>query len=283
MAIRRGTSGRDTLNGTNLDDLLFGYGGNDTLNGKAGDDTIKGGAGNDKIYGGSGADTLLGQAGNDRIDPGSDLEADIIIGGGGKDTVDYSNANDSVTVFLPINQSGVAAAGDSYSGIENVIGSSFGDNLQSAFGGTAMGGGGNDALYGSGTYNGTEDGGRIRGDAGTDTLNMSYGNTLAWVQLGQGADFINSFVEGEDKLFVKLSEFGLGNSLTSTEIRNSDTVTATGTHAQFIFEGDAQRLWFDSNGTDAGGQTLIAQFQFSTFDEGAGTPLIGINDFEWIV
>jgi len=300
MVKKIGTNFNDIINGTAQDDLLIGYGGHDTLDGrggndelrggggndkmygKAGNDLLKGGAGNDKMYGGAGSDTLLGGAGNDRLDPGDDLVADVLNGGAGIDTADYSQGTTGVTAYLAANFGGGGAVGDTYINVENVIGTAFGDFLQNAFGGTAFGGGGNDVLYGGGTFGGTEDGGKVRGDAGADTLNMEYGNTLAWIQNGQGADTIDGFIEGQDKLFLKLSEFGLGDTLTSSEIRNSNTATATGSHAQLIFEGDAQRLWFDSNGDGAGGLTLIATFVDSTFDEG-GTPALGINDFEWIV
>lgn len=278
-----GLAGDDTLNGRAGDDELRGAAGDDTLHGKKGNDLLKGGGGDDTLKGGKGADTLKGGAGNDLLDPGTDADADVIHGGGGIDTVDYSAGTSGITAYLATNASGGGAAGDSYVAVENVIGTAFGDFLQNAGGGTAFGGGGSDTLYGGGAFASTEDGGIIRGDAGADILNMRYGNTSAWIQNGQGADTISWFVEGEDTLFLDLSDFGLGNSLTSDEIRNSNTATATGTHAQLIFEGDAQRLWFDSNGSNAGGLTLLASFENSTFDEGIGTPLLGINDFEWIV
>lgn len=279
MARKIGTQFRDHLIGTNLDDVLVGLAGNDTLEGKAGNDVLKGGKGNDKLYGGKGADTLLGGVGNDRLDPGADLDADIINGGAGIDTVDYSKATSRVLAYLESQESGWGAAGDSYIAVENVIGSAFDDALQSADGGSAFGGAGNDILYGGGTYEGTDEGGLLRGDAGNDVLDMRYGNTSAWIQNGQGADTIRYFVEGEDQLFLKLSEFGLGDTFDSSEITNSNTVTAFGTNAQLIYEADANRLWFDSNGTGAGGLSLVATFESSTIQN----QNLGTNDFEWIV
>lgn len=279
MARKIGTQRKDTLVGTPEDDVLVGLAGNDILDGKAGNDVLKGGKGNDKLYGGNGADTLLGGVGNDRLAPGADLDADIVNGGAGIDTVDYSLSTSGVTAYLDTNQSNGAAAGDSYIAVENVIGSAFDDSLQNAGGGTAFGGAGNDTLYGGGTYEGTDDGGKLRGDAGSDVLDMRYGSTDAWIQNGQGADTIRYFVEGEDMLFLKLSEFGLGDTLDLGEITNSNTVTAIGTNAQFIFEADANRLWFDTNGTDAGGLSLVATFESSTINN----QNLGTNDFEWIV
>ncbi len=297
MVIKVGTKFNDTLNGSNGDDFLFGLAGNDKLFGKGGNDTLKGGkgsdlldggTGNDKLFGGlgndkllagKGADTLRGGDGNDTLNPGADLDADIIDGGAGLDTVDYSAGTGSITAYLAVNTSGQGATGDSYIAVENVIGTAFADNLQNAGGGTAFGGAGSDTLYGGGTINSSEDGGKIRGDAGSDTLNMTYGNTLAWIQNGQGSDTISGYIEGSDNLFVNLSEFGLGDTFDANEITNSNTVTATGTNAQFIFEDDAQNLWFDSNGTNAGGVILIAQFTGATISNNN----LGTNDFEFIV
>jgi len=258
--------------------LLIGNGGNDILRGKAGDDTLRGGDGNDKLFGGDGNDTLIGGAGNDKMVGGDG--ADQFAGAAGVDTVDYSTSTSEVLAYLRVNTSNDGAFGDTYVAVENVIGSSFGDHLQSGEGGDALGGGGNDSLYGGGTINSNEDGGRIRGDAGYDTLNMTYGDTRAWVQNGQGYDTITGFQEGSDMLFIKLSDFGLGNTLDTDEITNATSSTgAVGAHAQFVFETDEHRLWFDSNGSTTGGVVLVADFESSTI---TGDDL-GTNDFEFVV
>ncbi len=66
-----GTTGNDTLNGTNAADYLIGRAGNDTLNGGNGDDYLDGGAGNDTLNGGNGNDKLWGGAGNDTLTGGA--------------------------------------------------------------------------------------------------------------------------------------------------------------------------------------------------------------------
>ncbi len=242
----------------------------------------KGGDGNDeltatgtgaKLYGGKGADKFFGGAGDDFFDPGSDLDADAMNGGAGIDTVSYSGASAAVTAYLKANVSGGAALGDLYTDMENVIGSKFDDQLQTGLNGKAFGGLGNDTLYG-----GFGDD-ILRGDEGTDTLRMDYGNSKAWVQLDKGADVIQYFVEDQDKLFIDLSEFNLGTTFDSGEIVNSNAVTAVGTNAQFIYEDDAKSLWFDANGTDAGGLTLIATFENATINNAN----LGTNDFVFIL
>lgn len=226
-----------------------------------------------KLYGGKGIDKFFGGSGNDYFDPGSDLDADVMKGGDGIDTVSYAKATAAVTAYLKAQVSGGAALGDLYTDMENVIGSKFDDQLQTGLNGKAFGGLGNDTIYG-----GFGDD-FLRGDEGVDTLRMDYGNSRAWLQLDKGADVIQYFTENSDKLFIDLSEFNLGTTFDSGEITNSNTVTAFGTNAQFIYEDDAKNLWFDSNGTDAGGLTLIATFENATINNNN----LGSNDFTFIL
>ncbi len=94
MATRKGTKGKDKLNGTNGDDTILGKGGNDRLKGKDGDDHIKGGGGNDKIYGGDGDDDLFGGGGNDKMF--GDIGNDFLDGGKGNDKLDGGADNDEL-------------------------------------------------------------------------------------------------------------------------------------------------------------------------------------------
>jgi hypothetical protein len=97
MAIIRGTSGNDTLVGTQFadtilgfagDDLLLGRRGNDVLRGGRGKDTLRGGNGDDTLYGGAGDDVLYGGLGNDRL---YGVEGnDTLYGGAGNDTLSVS-------------------------------------------------------------------------------------------------------------------------------------------------------------------------------------------------
>ena len=102
-AVRDGTSGPDTLTGTDQADEIRGRGdaGDDTidggrggtpdqperLDGDAGDDTVSGGGGADEIRGGVGDDTLSGDGGDDEINA-SDDGLDQIFGGAGDDVID---------------------------------------------------------------------------------------------------------------------------------------------------------------------------------------------------
>jgi peptidoglycan/xylan/chitin deacetylase (PgdA/CDA1 family) len=66
-AVKRGTSGADSLVGTAGPDTLSGLGGGDKLAGRAAADLLLGGPGADRLTGGPAPDRLLGASGNDRI------------------------------------------------------------------------------------------------------------------------------------------------------------------------------------------------------------------------
>ncbi|UVC10726.1 hypothetical protein IHQ71_09155 [Rhizobium sp. TH2] len=259
-----GTDDQDTLSGLGGSDHLYGFGDNDILNGGKGNDFLDGGEGDDKLIGGASSDTMIGGDG-----------ADEFIGGRGKDTVDYSGSSEKVLAQLAANTSADGAAGDTFNRVENVIGSGYGDILQAGRGGIARGGDGDDLVAGGGDYMSHDDGGRIQGDDGLDTLTMNYGDTEAVLKNDSGYDTIIGFEEGADMFFIKLSDFGLGDTFDVSELRNSDTATAQGTHAQFIFEGDEGKLWFDANGTEAGGRTYVAQFENSDIET------MELNDFNF--
>ncbi|BAN50029.1 retention module-containing protein [Metapseudomonas resinovorans] len=61
----QGTTGNDSLKGSDLADTLQGGAGNDTLDGGKGNDTLYGGEGKDSLIGGQGNDILWGQGGAD--------------------------------------------------------------------------------------------------------------------------------------------------------------------------------------------------------------------------
>jgi hypothetical protein len=278
MATYTGNGNDNTINGSLNDDDIFGKGGKDWLYGNDGADYIDGGIGADYLFGGDGDDILFGNKGDDVMDGGAG--ADEFRGGQGSDTVDYSASSSHVSAFLALGLAGGGdAEGDTYTAVENVVGSAYDDLLQAGAGGSAKGGAGADLIYGGGTVLTNEDGGRIRGDAGYDELSMYYGATEAWLQNGQGYDTVYGFDEGTDAFFIKLSDFGLGSTLDASELRNSNSGTAVGTNAQFIYEDDVGKLWFDNNGTGAGGKILVADLEGATIDSGT----LDTGDFNWEV
>ncbi len=163
-AVILGTAGDDTLTGTLDADHIAGLGGNDTLSGDNGDDT------------------LSGDSGDDTLD-----------GGAGNDTASYANAPFSVRVNLNLTGAQNTGQGnDTLVSIENVIGSSSGDNLTglAASASVLNGGDGGDLLTG-GAGDDT-----FLGGPGSDRVNYSGASSGVTVDLslataqntGQGND-----------------------------------------------------------------------------------------------
>ena len=144
----------------------------DDISGDDGSDTLEGGGGDDTLDGGDEADTLIGGAG-----------ADVLAGGDGLDTADYTDSGAAVSVDLGGNvATGGTAEGDTFSAVENVIGTGFQDTLR---GDTAnnrlVGGAENDTLVG-GAGGDTLDGG-----GGVDTADYLASGFAINVSLLSGA------------------------------------------------------------------------------------------------
>ncbi len=173
--------------GSGFADTITGDGNANVLVGRDGDDTILGGGGEDKLFGSAGNDSLSGGSGDDNLYGG--LGADALDGGAGFNYARYDEAPAAVLVDLstPASNTG-EAAGDTYTNIQGVIGSTFndtlvGDGLDNILSGAAgddslSGGNGNDALYG-GLGADVLDGG-----AGTDAAQYDAATSGVTVNLG---------------------------------------------------------------------------------------------------
>ena len=152
--------------------LLFLDAGNDVYDGTHGTATggvIKLGAGNDSAFGGAETEIFAGNEGND-----------LIHGGGGADTVDYSDAQGGVKVDLGRTDGQTISTRegtDTLIDIENLTGSSSSDTLVGSTGSnTLQGGDGDDVLEGG---SGSD---RLDGGAGNNTARYS-GSSAAKVDL----------------------------------------------------------------------------------------------------
>lgn len=163
-------------------------------------DLISGGAGADQIYGGAGDDTLNGDADDDLLVGG--IGADVLNGGTGNDTASYANAAGAVTVRLWNSLgAGSDAAGDVLTSIENLIGSSFNDQLEGNDSANAFyGGAGADLIYTSGGND------FAFGDIGDDALFGQDGDDalggwdgVDWLDGGPGSDWLSGGA-GNDRL-----------------------------------------------------------------------------------
>src|SRR5262245_47058489 len=172
------------LAGGDNDDSLTGTAGQDDLNGGGGNDTLRALGGDDRLDGAAGDDLLSGGDGNDTL-----------IGGLGRDAASYADATAAVLVDLRL--SGAQATGgggtDTLTGIEDLVGSAFGDTLTGNAGDNALrGGAGDDLLIGLGG-NDTFDGG-----AGIDTVSYADVNSFTTVDLAlTGPQSVGGF-EGLD-------------------------------------------------------------------------------------
>ncbi|WP_168797817.1 Calx-beta domain-containing protein [Aliishimia ponticola] len=155
----------DILQGTPGDDVVSLLGGDDTFDALAGDDVIAPGAGDDNIDGGFGSDTI-----------------------------DYSDALGGVNVYLQFSGKNVGGGQgrDTFTSIENLIGSAFNDRLIGDSGDNIFTAGtGDDVVKGKGgddTFYGNAGDDTLRGAEGVDIM---YGHRDNDTLLGlEGDDFL---------------------------------------------------------------------------------------------
>jgi Ca2+-binding RTX toxin-like protein len=221
--------GNDIINGGDGTDVIFGGAGADMINGGDGIDSasyltssagvtanlalgmgfggdaqgdqynsiefLEGSNFNDTLIGDSGDNRLMGQGGNDVLVGGAG--ADNLIGGSGFDIAAYNTSQSSVIIDLAAGTGqGGDAEGDTLDGIEDVIGSSFNDQLTGNSGSNLLDGGAGDDI--------------LRGGAGEDSLEGNAGNDV--LMGGADADFLDGGA-GIDTADYSLSQAGVNVSL----------------------------------------------------------------------
>jgi Ca2+-binding RTX toxin-like protein len=283
-------SGFERVIGSNFDDFLAGTVFANTLAGGSGNDTIYGDAGADNLTGGNGFDTLdytsssagvtinlltntasggnaqgdligtfervngsaggvdvltgnaavnilRGNGGNDIIEGGAG--GDTLDGGvGSADTLVYTSSNAAVFVNIGLNTAtGGHAQGDLISGFERLTGSAFDDTLTGTTAANLLKGGlGNDT---------------ITGGAGADTF--VFDTSIGATNIDNITDFS-----------VPLDTIQLDNLIFSTLIDGILDATLFGFAAttdmtdRVIYDQATGALFYDTNGSDAGGSTQIA-------------------------
>ncbi len=227
---------------------LIGSGFNDTLEGDGGANPLHGGVGNDLLIGGAGADGLDGGAGFDFA------------------SYEPSAAGVSASLSNPGGNSG-DAAGDTYTAIEGIRGSSFSDTLEGNGGSNILiGNQGNDmlrGLSGNDALWGVSDTNTLDGGAGSDTLNggtgtdtASYATSSVGVFATQKFSFLNNGDAAGDS-FVSIENM-LGSSfndlLGGTDLANN-------------INGGAGNDWLFGF---AGNDTLVGGSGNDTLNGGAG-------------
>ncbi|NPD17640.1 hypothetical protein HOY34_20880 [Xinfangfangia sp. D13-10-4-6] len=295
-----GGEGSDRLEGGAGNDSLDGDGGNDTLFGGDGNDTLNGGVGNDFLYGGAGQDSLPGGGGNDVLDGGDGNDAlyggdgndtliggpgaDVMSGGGGMDYADYSGSTAGVNVDLTAGVGlGGYAEGDTFAGVDGLIGSDHNDTMVGYDGSSAdpvdgytnvfYGGAGNDYLDGRGgddsLYGGSGNDTLI-GGSGNDHLDGGTGTDVFRFADGHGADTVIGGENTGDNDLIDASEMTTAVNVTYT---GAEAGTLTGSGGSIAFS-EIESLHLGS-----GNDTVTAGAGMGPIivDGGAGTDTLIIN------
>ena len=207
-----GSKGSDSISGDSNANTLIGNEGLDTLKGGAGADSLDGGADDDTLYGGAGADTL--------------------VGGTGTNTASYDDSTSSISASLSAVPTKFLAntgdaAGDTYSGIQNLIGSSNADSLEGDVNANKLdGGAGDDKLWGltgNDTLMGAAGNDSLDGGIGDDSLDGGAGNDV--LQSSAGAD---SFTGGDGSDTVDYSNITRALTIAVLTGRTAGTDEAVG-------------------------------------------------------
>ena len=181
------------------------------INGTGNADALVGSSGVDYIYGFAGDDSLNGLAG-----------ADVLDGGDGIDTASYAGSLAAVTVnFLSGVASGGDAAGDIFTGLENIVGSNFNDTLTGNYGNNRLDGGlGTDKMigsYGDDTYvvNATKDTVTEIAGQGTDTIETSLAtHSIAKLTAVENLTYIGGLnFTGTGNALNNVIRGGIGNDI----------------------------------------------------------------------
>jgi Ca2+-binding RTX toxin-like protein len=231
-------TGMAAINGTgnSLANRIIGNSAANVINGGMGADTMQGGAGDD-IY-------TVDNAG-DRVIEASGAGTDLVLSSMSFNLSGQHIENLTLTGTAVINGTGNSLT-------NRMLGNSAANLLDGL--------GGNDSLSG-GSGNDT-----VRGNGGADTLTGGAGSdTFRFLSADEANDIITDYASSADKIEVSAAGFGGGllagmNLTTSGRYLSNLTGLANAERGQFIFEMDARTLWWDVDGTGAGGRLAVASF-----------------------
>jgi Ca2+-binding RTX toxin-like protein len=226
----------------------------DSLRGDAGNNTISGNDGNDLLYGREGDDTLYGMDDDDVLLGGDG--ADVLNGGAGADRAQYTDATAGLIADLLYAHVNTGfAAGDTYSSIENLYGTTYGDNLRGDNSNNVVWAhDGNDTLHGrEGDDNllgmngddvllGGDGGDILNGGAGTDTLSGGEGADTFVFTVSDGDDIVTDYdpiidqIEINNTAAINTSIVGSDLVITYGEGTLESTITLQGVYAGVTFD-----------------------------------------------
>lgn len=278
-----GSSHNDTLLGGHDGNQIWGSDGNDVIYGRGGNDTVQGGNGIDILWGDAGVDALYGGAANDLLLGGAG--ADLIDGGANFDIAQYSNAAAALQVDLLNAAANTGdALGDTFVGIEGLVGSNFndsllGDNLANIL----SGGSGDDLVLGRGGAD------SLFGGLGNDTLSGGVG---ADRYIGGGGADMVAYVWATAGVFTDMWNGALGTGEAAGDVmlyirdvagsNYNDTIRGTNEGNQIIgASGDDLLIGRGGNDTlngGAGNDRLFGQTGNDTLTGGAGADSFYFTD-----
>ncbi|WP_308218638.1 M10 family metallopeptidase C-terminal domain-containing protein [Ciceribacter sp. RN22] len=232
-----------------------GNGLNNVLVGNSGRNILDGGAGNDVLNGGAGADRLIGGLGNDVYVLGA--ENDTVSDVGGIDTITstISRSLGAYTTIERLTLLGTANINGVGNGLANLLLGNTGNNILNGVGGndTISGGAGADKLYG-GLGNDT-----LVGGAGADAFVF---NTTP--NSSSNVDTITDFSVADDTIWLENAVFATlttTGTLASSAFYASTAGVAHDSNDRIIYETDTGNLYYDSNGSAAGGGVMFAHLK----------------------
>jgi Ca2+-binding RTX toxin-like protein len=253
IAVHEGLDAREVVNNQGLiyGDVSLGSG-NDLYDGRGGIvvGQIRLGGGDDQAFLGDAAETVHGGAGNDNFVLGSAGHSIIEDQGGGIDTVQAAVSHTLSAHVEKLRLTGAAALNGTGNGLANVLTGNTGAN-------TLKGMGGND---------------RLTGGLGHDTVTGGLGNDVfVFAALADAGDVVTDFRNlsgNNDRFLISAAAFGGGLaggqqlSASQFQVANDNVLQGKAEAGiRFIFEADATKLWYDSNGSAAGGLRLVADLQ----------------------
>lgn len=248
-----GGAGNDQIHGGNGDDEAYGADGNDSLFGDAGDDFLNGGKGNDTLDGGTGDDKFI-VYGNG---------ADTLIGGEGKDQANYYDGGAIVASLDGSFKNSGYAAGDTFTGIENISGSNRANDRISgdANDNVIWGNAGRDILYGRAGND------ILHGGTGADTI---FG--------GDGNDVLSYYYE--KAVTAALYDRTLNKGAAAGDIYSQvEDLEGSETGSDFLHGNSAANYIYGVGGNDTiegrqGNDTLYGNLGTDTINGGSGDDIL---------
>ena len=253
-----------SLAGAGGNDTLFGGEAGDELDGGEGDDTIAGNGGDDRIFSASGFDLMFGGSGNDLFTIHGSAASLQIRGDAGQDKVVYEVASSAVIVNLgdeTLTGGGPSASGSALISADDFVATGFGPNHRSHRRQYADRQRRRRHFSTAAQATDTLDGGHeFGGSQGTDVYLFTATPGAA------NADLIRQFISGEDKIRLDanvMTNLGASGNFTSGDARFYSAAGATGGHDaddRVIYNTSTLELFYDADGSGAGGAQLIATF-----------------------